>query len=263
MRKSLRLLLVAFAILGSREYMDVILLQLTLWEYQAKFEHPVMEILKNSLGSFVGEDIELFNRLLSQHSRHDRRRGDAKELDVAYRTLGVMVHNGQKFNSELLECQKFLKGNRRYIITEESDVVEKTRVFLQKLLMKFAQQTFQHYQIRRVAQAQKGPGRRTESKINKEDYKTMKFSTVKLATAALELDSLELIDVRYMASENWEVILSEKFNGLMTRGWRFKELLKPETIERFRQDFPHYLGEDDPGRRAERKSQIPSRKRKR
>jgi len=89
----LRQALVAFSILGSKQYMDVLLAQFLLWEYQAEFQHPVVDIMKEAVDSFIGEDIELLNRLLSQHSKHNARRSDATLANEAYRCLGMMVHD--------------------------------------------------------------------------------------------------------------------------------------------------------------------------
>ena len=94
----LRQCLVAFGMLNSHEYMDVLLLQLAIWEYQADFQHPIVDVMKGAVESFIGEDIELVNRLLAQHSKHNSRRGDAKLADEAYRCLGMMVHDGMEFN---------------------------------------------------------------------------------------------------------------------------------------------------------------------
>ena len=66
----LRQCLVAFGMLNSHEYMDVLLLQLAIWEYQADFQHPIVDVMKGAVESFIGEDIELVNRLLAQHSKH-------------------------------------------------------------------------------------------------------------------------------------------------------------------------------------------------
>lgn len=243
--------------------MDVLLLQLTLWEYQTQFDHPVIQILRTSLGSFVGEDIELFNRLLAQHSRHDSRRGEAVELDAAYRTLGLMVHNGQNFNSELLDCKKFLKGNRRYVISDDSKAVDKTRNFLKHLFMEFETGTFKHYCMKRDGRTNKLADTDSDFKKNKEDNKPMIFRSEKTSTSKEEIPNRELVSVQYLASQNWEKILSEKFDGLVTRAWRFQELLKPATLARFKKDFPHYVGADDPERRKERKQELPCKKRKR
>ena len=106
----LRQILVAFAILGSNQYVDMLLLQFGIWEYQEQMQHPVIEILKSSIGSFVGEDIELFNRLLSQHSKHTSRRAESELLNSAYQSLGYLVHSGMDFNEDLLESKSFLKG---------------------------------------------------------------------------------------------------------------------------------------------------------
>jgi len=82
----LRRSLVAFALLGCNEYIDMILLQLALWEYQAQFKHPVIDVLNRSVTSFVGEDIELFNRLLSQHSQPTR-----DEVNLSFLTLPTLL----------------------------------------------------------------------------------------------------------------------------------------------------------------------------
>ncbi len=42
----LRQALVAFTILGSNQYIDMLLLQFGIWEYQEQMQHPIMEILK-------------------------------------------------------------------------------------------------------------------------------------------------------------------------------------------------------------------------
>src|SRR6185503_1351560 len=110
----LRQCLVAFGMLDSQEYMDVLLVQLAMWEYQAEFKHPIVDIMKESVESFIGEDIELVNRLLAQHCKHNSRRSDARLADDAYRCLGMMVHDGMEFNNDLLKSRKLTKGNRRY-----------------------------------------------------------------------------------------------------------------------------------------------------
>ena len=81
----LRQCLVAFAMLDSQEYMDVLLVQLAIWEYQAEFKHPIVDIMKESVESFIGEDIELVN--LAQHCKHKSRRSDARLADEAYNAL--------------------------------------------------------------------------------------------------------------------------------------------------------------------------------
>ena len=103
----LRQCLIAFGILDSHEYMDVLLAQFAIWEYQADFQHPIVDVMRRSVESFIGEDIELLNRLLAQHCKHDSRRGNAKMADEAYRCLGMMVH-GMEFNNDLLKSKKLI-----------------------------------------------------------------------------------------------------------------------------------------------------------
>src|SRR5690242_2791637 len=116
----LRQVLVAFALLGSNEYMDVLLLQFALWEYQATFEHPLINIMKGALDSFVGEDIELLNRLLAHHAVRNSRRSDARLLN----------HDGVEFNSDLLNSRSFVKGNRRYNLKLDGPEMKCMRNFM-------------------------------------------------------------------------------------------------------------------------------------
>jgi len=125
---TLRQMLVAFSLLGSVKYVEFLLLQLGLWEYQNQMQHPSIDIIEASVSSFVGEDIELFNRLLSQHSKNNSRRTDADLLNTAYQRLGALVHSGLQFNQDLLDNKMFLKGNRRYKVDLEGEVAERIRI---------------------------------------------------------------------------------------------------------------------------------------
>ena len=117
----LRQALVAFTLLGSNQYVDMLLLQFGVWTYQEDVQHPMINILQSSISSFVGEDIELFNRLLSQHSKHNSRRTDANLLNKAYQSLGYLVYSGMDFYQDLLDDKSFLKGNRRYHVETDSN----------------------------------------------------------------------------------------------------------------------------------------------
>ena len=107
----------------------------------------MIEILKSSIGSFVGEDIELFNRLLSQHSKNNSRRAESELLNSAYQSLGYLVHAGMDFNEDLLESESFLKGNRRYKVDIGSKEGEVVRTFLNDLYLKFENGEYRHYYI--------------------------------------------------------------------------------------------------------------------
>jgi len=54
----------------------------------------------------IGEDMELGNRLLSQHCSRDNRRTDPKLLGDAYAQLGILMHNGMAMNVDLGEMMK-------------------------------------------------------------------------------------------------------------------------------------------------------------
>ena len=146
-RKKLRQLLVVFAILGVNQYVDMLLLQLAMWEYQEQMQHPVIQIIKGSVGSFVGEDIELFNRLLAQHSKHNSRRAEPDLLDKAYKSLGYLVHSGMEFNKDLMDSKSFLKGNRRYKVDVNGEEAKKIRTFLKDLYLGIDSGEYLHYAI--------------------------------------------------------------------------------------------------------------------
>lgn len=241
-RLKLQQMLVAFALLGSNQYMDLLLLQLSIWEYQTKLEHPVMDILNASPRTFVGEDIELFNRLLSQHSQHDSRRSAATLLDQAYRKLGYIVHSGMTFNAELLLTSQFTKGNRRYQLEVDGPEVGRARDFLAKMFTSFANKTFLHYEIPREGLKQKLEGVTTVLPMDIKNCSTYKLSSANTGSQETELEKPEIIDVKYIASTDWVDLLSVKFEGLVRRDWKFKEHLKPSTLVRLEQEFPDYVG---------------------
>jgi hypothetical protein len=227
----LRQVVLAFVLLDSHEYVDMLLLQLALWEYQLEINHPVIDILRSSPQSFVGEDIELFNRLLSQHSKNNSRRSDAGLLNTAYQSLGVMVQNGMTLTEDLLESKQFLKGNRRYVVDEEGMEVEKVRKFLKNLWENFANSTYRHYAIPRVGLRKKGkPGGFLP--MDTTDPKTMRLSSAVTGVASIERKKRELISVSLLAAANWHSYFDSRWNSLLTRDWKFKSLLKEETLER-------------------------------
>lgn len=238
----LQQMLVAFALLGSNQYMDLLLVQLAIWAYQTKTDHPMMDVLNASPRTFVGEDIELFNRLLSQHSQHDSRRSEATLLDHSYRKLGYIVHSGMTFNAELVNSTQFLKGNRRYCLDVDGPEVDRARGFFGKLFTSFANNAYYHYEIPREPLKKKTNGVTTILPMDIKNCTTYKLSTINAAVQQTELEGIELIDVRYIASTNWVDVLSVKFEGLVRRDWKFKEHLKPETLTRLEQEFPEYVG---------------------
>jgi len=230
----LRQALIAFAILGSKEYMDVLLAQFAIWEYQSDFQHPVVDIMKGAVDSFIGEDIELLNRLLAQHSKHNARRSDATMANDAYRCLGMMVHDGVEFNDDLLESYKLTKGNRRYELKIDGPEVAHMQTFLEETYEAFRAETWLHYAIpRQGAKKTVGKGknrRRVEQKMDPDVACSMVLSSAKFGTRDDEIQTRELIAVRFVASVDWLEALKLKFRSLKARRC-FSEHLKLEQLE--------------------------------
>src|SRR6185503_9329542 len=163
-----------------------------IWEYQADFQHPIVDIMKGAVDSFVGEDIELLNRLLSQHSGHNARRSDANLANDAYRCLGMMVHGGVEFNEDLLESYKLTKGNRRYELALDGPEVTRMQSFMEEM-ESFRAETWLHYAIpRRGSKKVIGKGKKkskVEQKMNPEVASTMVLSSVKTGTREAEMEN--------------------------------------------------------------------------
>ena len=234
--------------------MDVILLQLTMWHYQQDVQHPALDVVRHSTDSFVGEDIELLNRLLSHHSKDNSRRSDPSLLNDAYQSLGYLVHSGMELNQDLLDSPRFIKGNRRYIVRSDSKEMKVFKVFMQTMYDDFKSGNYLHYSIPRTQAARKNLQNKWERvAINVKDYRTMKLLTAKTATRGSERKKRELISVGVLCAQDWVKFLGEKFGGLLRRSWQFQEHLSEETLADFKRDFPQYVGEDRPQRRERKK----------
>jgi hypothetical protein len=249
----LRQALVAFAILGSNQYVDMLLLQFAIWDYQEQMQHPIIQILKSSVASFVGEDIELFNRLLSQHSQHTSRRADSELLNKAYQSLGFLVHSGMDFNNDLLDSKSFLKGNRRYKVDIDSKEAEAVREFLKGLYTDFDSGEFLHYNIPHKPTLKRVDNKWVKVPLNLNDYKTFKTLSKNTGTEEEEAPNSVLMSVCLLSSKDWSSFLDKQFESLLSRKWQFKEKLKKKTLDKFCREFPSYVGEDRPERRENKK----------
>ncbi len=249
----LRQALIAFTILGSNQYIDMLLLQFGIWEYQEQMQHPIIEILKRSIGSFVGEDIELFNRLLSQHSKHSSRRAESELLNKAYQSLGYLVHSGMDFNNDLLDSKSFLKGNRRYQVDLESKEADAVRDFLKNLYSDFESGLYLHYEIPHKPKCKRVGNKWVKVPLNLDDHKTYRALTQNTETEEDEAPSSCLMGVVLLSSKDWRTYLNKQFDDLLSRTWQFREKLKKKTLDKFYRDFPNYVGEDRPKRRENKR----------
>ena len=234
-----------------------------MWEYQAEFKHPIVDIMKESVESFIGEDIELVNRLLAQHCKHNSRRSDARLADDAYRCLGMMVHDGMEFNNDLLKSRKLTKGNRRYNLKLNGPEVKRMRSYIEAVYDTFANGEWKHYAIPKKGVRKRGKkgSRATVQPMDPNDHTTMVFSSMKTGTEEAEAEAMELIDVRFVASVDWYANLKKKWNSLVRRKWKFREHLSDAQLERLERELPQYVAKDYvPESKAERKKRGQKRK---
>jgi len=217
--------LIAFALLGASQYMDVLLAQLALWEFQAHHQHPIVDILRSSVESF---------------SKHNSRRSDSRLADEAYKCLRMMVHDGMEAHSDLLLSRKLTKGNQRYNLKLDGPEVKRMRKFLKQTYESFSNDEWEHYVIpRRSLRAKKGE---RAPLLDTDDWTTMVLSSrKKTGTMSAERKTLELIDVRFIGNVDWMSVLKKKFTSLVKRKWKFVEFLDEEQLRRLDEELPEYV----------------------
>src|SRR5689334_14471699 len=107
-------LLPAFCMLKCRNHAHAILLQLSLFEYWEHNEHPAMKMFARSPEILCGDNIELCNRLLSQHSSDNSRRSNFDLLAKAFPHLGILLHHGMAMQEDLHKTISLHKDTTRY-----------------------------------------------------------------------------------------------------------------------------------------------------
>ena len=107
-------MLVGFSLLDCRIYCHGILLMLSLFLYWSENNHPFETLAKCSPSVLVGENIELGNRLLAQHSSTNSRRIDASSLSKAYTHLGILMHYYIAMTDDLRQFMNIYKRSRGY-----------------------------------------------------------------------------------------------------------------------------------------------------
>ena len=168
----------------------------------------------------------------------------------------MMVHDGVEFNEDLLESYKLTKGNRRYEIEIDGPEMIRMREFLEATYESFRAETWTHYAIQRNS----WKGKEGRSKMNTQVASAMILSSAKSGTQSQELETRELIDVRFVASVDWYSALKTKFNSLLKRPWKFREHLNDVQLERVKRELPEYAVEAPV---EEKKSSKKTKKRKR
>ena len=180
--QNLNKILIVFALLGNREYVEMMLLQLLLFHYHQISEHPHVDVFTNLLQLLVGEDIELGNRALSHASLRNSRRSDLEQLRKAYLLLRFLRLAGVQFGEDMMEYRDIVKGNRRYDVSDEK-TLNVVRGFFVGVLDAFESDRFDHYQIPHKFQ-------KTSQRIRPAETKEERKATSILILRSANVDSI-------------------------------------------------------------------------
>src|SRR6185503_10517167 len=63
-------------------------------------------------------------------------------------------------------------------------------------------------------------------------------------TEEVEVETMELIDVGFVASVDWYAKLKKKWNSLVRRKWKFREHLSDAQLDRLGRELPQYVAKD-------------------
>jgi hypothetical protein len=249
-------LLIAFSILRAPMYIDALLIQRSFYHYWELYKHPFHELATKSPSSLIGEDIELGNRLLSQHCSRDSRRSDPTLLSNAYVQLGTMMHNGMAMHDDIGNVMKSIKGSRRYEIKPEDLRVERAAAFFEKVLDEMEEDTWKHYYYKR-----KGSSKKKENKTKKKQVvvsdddeessseddssdiepEIRQYQSRNLDSRAQELKNVEIHPVPVLSEVNWMDYLQKKAATLYPRSEKWQVKVSNETIEMLKSGFPLYV----------------------
>src|SRR5712672_2112908 len=164
--------LIVFSLLGNREYVEMLLLQLLLVEYHKSIQHPHVDVFFDLLPLLVGEDIELGNRALSHASIRTSRRSELDQLDRCYKLLRCLRMAGVQFGEDMMEYRDIMKRSRRYDL-ETANALPVVRDFLNGLLGSISNKTFKHYQIPFKSQKTSQRIRPAESKEERKETRIL------------------------------------------------------------------------------------------
>src|SRR6185436_15324452 len=112
--------------------------------------------------------------------------------------------------------------------------VKRFRSYLEAVYDAFSNGEWKHYAIPRkgVRKREKKGTRAMVQPMNPDDYMTMLFSSMKTGTEEVEVETMELIDVGFVASVDWYAKLKKKWNSLVRRKWKFREHLSDAQLDR-------------------------------
>jgi hypothetical protein len=236
---NLQKVLIVFALLGIREYVEMILLHMLLLEYHKFTEHPNVDVFTNLLQLLVGEDIELGNRALSHASIRNSRRSELEQLSKCYRLLRFLRVAGVQFGEDMTEYRDIVKGDRRYDVSEE-ETLEVTTTFFNGILDSFEQQTFTHYKIPFKFQKSSQRIRPAESKEERKQTQILVLRSANVESLLHTTPERELMEVPYAGAYDWMYFLETCMKHLFSKRGDIGSKLKVETLEYIQKKSPVY-----------------------
>jgi hypothetical protein len=253
--------LIVFAMLGVREYVEMILLHMLLFEYHKFTDHPNVDVFTNLLQLLVGEDIELANRALSHASIRNSRRSELEQLAKCYRLLRYLRISGVQFGEDMMEYRDIMKGDRRYDVSQE-ETLEVTARFFNELLDSFEQKNFTHYKIPYKIQKSSQRIRPPESKQERKEFRVIVLRSANVDSLLHSTPERELMEVPYIGAFDWMYFIETCMKHLFNKRRDIASKLKVETLEYIQSNSPKYAASSLGSFIAKRKAPL-SLKRKR
>jgi hypothetical protein len=227
---NLQQVLIVFALLGVREYVEMILLHMLLFEYHKQTQHPNVDVFTNLLQLLIGEDIELANRALSHASIRNSRRSELEQLAKCYRLLRYLRISGVQFGEDMMEYKDIVKGDRRYDVNQE-ETLEATLAFFNGVLDTFEQNTFNHYKIPYKIQKTSQRIRPPASKEERKQQRILVLRSSNVESLVKCTPERELIEVPYIGAYDWMFFIETCMEHLFNKRRDIASKLKVETLE--------------------------------
>jgi hypothetical protein len=145
----LHLVYICFAILQSSFYVEAVGYFLILLEYFEQVGHPALPLLRMHVSHFVGEDIELANRSLSQSTKSVKGRSEVDTLDRSYRILGCMLPIAESLRPMILQVRSLTgwSQNKRLLHRDDETVITKAKQWVSTLIDSLEDGKYQHYRF--------------------------------------------------------------------------------------------------------------------
>lgn len=108
-----------------------------------------MKMLEQYPQMMSGENIELLNRLLAQHTERSSRRSEFQELEPTYRSLGMMLINGLTLSEDMSKVLSLKKGKSHFTFEEDDPRIDVAVQFFNRMLDDMESEVWRHYRYPR------------------------------------------------------------------------------------------------------------------